>query len=113
MAGHKNVSIPFSRVKQTLANLLQKEGYIEEVKTQNKDVEKVLVLKLKYLAKSPAIDTIKRISTPGRRIYVRADKIPSSLNGYGITILSTSRGIMTDKKARKEKIGGEIICQVW
>ncbi len=107
------VLLPYSRVKHNLADILQREGYLSAVSVQEGAL-KQLALKLKYdAAGSAAISSLKRISKPGQRIYVPMDKIPRSNGGLGITILSTSRGLMTDKDARKQKYGGEVICQIW
>jgi small subunit ribosomal protein S8 len=112
--GDEAVDIPASRVKLAIANLLKDEGFVSKVESLTKRTKKVLRLTLKYgVKKKNIISSIKRISTPGKRIYVGKDRIPRIRSGFGIAILSTSKGIMTDEKARKMGIGGELICHVW
>ena len=112
--GDEAVDIPASRVKLAIANLLKDEGFVSKVESLTKRTKKVLRLTLKYgIKKKNIISSIKRISTPGKRIYVGKDRIPRIKSGFGIAILSTSKGIMTDEKARKMGIGGELICHVW
>jgi len=109
------VEVPYSKIKEEIAKILVKEGYLKNVKCQMSNVKsgKILRIELKYEGKKPAIEEVKRISKPGVRIYAKAGKIPKVKFGFGITILSTSKGIMTDKQAKKENLGGEVICQVW
>jgi small subunit ribosomal protein S8 len=109
------VSANYSKVKHSLADTLRENGYLDSVKIEGKKeiAKKKLVITLRYIDGTPAITTVKRVSKPSVRIYASARKVPSSLSGTGITIVSTSKGIMTNKKARKEKLGGEIICQVY
>jgi small subunit ribosomal protein S8 len=106
------VEMPYSKLKHNLAVLLQREGYVEDV-TARDGVIKQLEVKLKYQSGQPAILGIQRVSKPGQRMYAPSDKIPRANGGMGITVISTSKGLMTDKQARKERFGGEIICQVW
>ncbi len=113
MARHTTVEVPFSKIKKSIADILVTEGYLSEVTVKEGQPFNVLVLTLKYIGRLPAINDVKRLSKPGRRLYAPAKQLPRALGGYGITILSTSRGLMTDKKARKENIGGELLCQVW
>jgi small subunit ribosomal protein S8 len=109
---HKTeVSVPISKVKLAIAEILSKEGYLLDVKKEEKTNN--LLICLKYEHKRPVIQSIDRVSKPGHRVYRSFDKIPKILNGFGVSILSTSKGIMTDKEARKMKIGGEIICSVY
>lgn len=110
-ARKERVEIPFSKMKQTIAEILLREGYIQEVNTVETPPQ--LILTLKYQGKRPAVQSIQRESTPGHRQYCKKDELPNVLNGYGIMIVSTSRGIMTNKEARKLGIGGEIICSVY
>lgn len=114
MVKHESVEMPSSKMKIEIAKILKKEGYIRDFryyKYQNKFNLKVF---LKYGEKnSPTIMGIERVSKPGRRIYSSKDKIPKVLGGLGIAILSTSKGILTDKEARNAGVGGEIICRVW
>lgn len=110
---HKTVDVPCSKIKQQIVKLLEKEGYLKSSELIKENSKKILRIALKYKNKKPAVDGIKRVSKPGRRIFMRVNKIPRTLGGYGITVISTSKGVMTDFQARKLKIGGEIICQVW
>jgi len=116
------VEVPYSKMKEEIAKLLVKEGYLKNVKCQtrlpdgqvsNVKWKKTLVLTLKYQGKRPAIEEVKRISKPGVRIYAKAGEIPKVKYGFGITIVSTSKGIMIDSQAKKKNLGGEVICQVW
>lgn len=106
------VVMPYSKLKHSLANILSKEGYIADVKIREGAL-KELEIKLKYEGGEPVVTDLKRVSKPGQRIYVPMDRIPRANGGLGITILSTSKGLMTDREARKQKYGGEIICQIW
>jgi small subunit ribosomal protein S8 len=105
------VAMPFSKIKERIAATLVTENYLDSFEI--KEPGKSLVLKLKYDNKKPAITHIKRISKPGCRVYVSRDKISEVLNGYGLAILSTSSGIMTNKEAKAKKIGGELLCEIW
>lgn len=109
------VSIPFSRLKLELAKLLTKEGYIESVSIKDEDniATKSIELTLKYIKGVPAINGLRKLSKPGLRKYTKAQYAPRVLNGIGISVLSTSQGLKTDRTARKEKMGGELLCQVW
>ena len=105
--------LPYSKFKHSVANVLLSEGFISGVNELPGRI-KMLQLNLKYDVKgSPVISGIKRVSSPGQRIYLPVTKIPRTNGGYGITVVSTSKGIVTDKQARKDKVGGEVICQVW
>lgn len=106
------IVLPYSKIKHGITKILKKEGYLAEVEKLD-DKFSSLRLVLKYNNEKPAITHIKRISKPGRRIYVGRDKIPYILNDLGIAILSTSKGIMTNKQARRARVGGEVICEVW
>jgi small subunit ribosomal protein S8 len=114
MARHKVVEIPASNLKKDITKILHDQGYILNYKFIDNNIQGVIKIALKYNAetKLPAIKSIKRISRPGLRRYARKDKVPRVLNGLGIAILSTSNGVMTDKEARKQNIGGEIICYI-
>lgn len=114
MARHKVVEIPASNLKMDITKILHDQGYILNYKFIDDKIQGVIKIALKYNTetKLSAIKSIKRISRPGLRKYARKDKIPRVLNGLGIAILSTSRGVMTDKEARKQSVGGEIICYV-
>jgi small subunit ribosomal protein S8 len=108
------VLLPYSKMKHSLADILQKEGYVREVKVKETGKFKELLVVLKYDQQGTApIMGIKRVSKPGQRIYAPVMGIPKTNGGLGITILSTSKGLMTDKEARKQKYGGEVICQIW
>jgi small subunit ribosomal protein S8 len=104
--------MPYSKFKENLAKVLFAEGFISGVNVLSGEV-KLLQINLKYTGNSAVITGLKRISTPGQRIYVASDKIPRTNGGFGITVVSTSKGLLTDKQARKDKVGGEVICQIW
>ncbi len=105
---------PYSKVKAEIARILKAEGYIDNYSTVGEGIEKKLVVDLKYTANDEkVIKGIKRISKPGLRVYARGNEIPKVLNGLGIAIISTSNGMMTDREARKQHIGGEVIAYVW
>ena len=111
---YKEVSMPVSKVKTQIAKILKDEGFIEDYKVRKGEVQGTLVLTLKYINKKERVITgLKRISKPGLRVYVKANDVPKVLNGFGIAIVSTSRGIMTDKEARKNSLGGEVMAYVW
>ncbi|MBI2448053.1 30S ribosomal protein S8 [Candidatus Microgenomates bacterium] len=114
MAGLKTCVVRFSKINEALIGILKNEGYLSDYKIEEIEGRKSISTILAYHEKnSPAIRGLDRVSKPGRRIYSSSDKLPYVLNGLGMAIISTSRGLMTDKVARKEKIGGEIICKVW
>ncbi len=113
-AKHETVEIPASNMKKAIANILVEEGYIKEAKFEEGNVQGKIIVTLKYGANNEkVISGLKRVSKPGLRIYVGADEIPQVLGGLGIAILSTSKGIMTDKEARKAHQGGEVLAYVW
>lgn len=109
LALHREVSVPRSRMKEALAGILKDEGYVEDVAFN----EKQIVITLKYLDGKSAINGLRRVSTPGRRVYVNSRQIPRVQNGLGICILSTSSGVMDGAKARDRKVGGELLCEIW
>ena len=111
-ARKRTVLIPLSKVKKAIAEILKEEGYIEAIDIQDGNPQ-YLVLTLGYVGKESKIQSLKRESTPGHRKYRKAEELPRILNDYGVAILSTSRGLMTNKKAREEGIGGEILCSVY
>jgi small subunit ribosomal protein S8 len=115
LARHDRTEIPASKLKAAVAEILKSEGYIADVRpSENDSGPKKLTIVLKYgRDRQSAIDGVRRISRPGRRIYVHHDDIPKVFSGLGISILSTSRGIMSDRDARRLKVGGELICEVW
>jgi small subunit ribosomal protein S8 len=115
-ARHRELSLPSSRVKREIARILADEGFIEsyETRTDPDAVQDQLVLRLKYVeGKTPVVTGLKRISKPGLRVYARKTEIPRVLGGLGLAILSTSHGIMTGSDARKQNLGGEVLCYVW
>ena len=108
------VSVPASNLKLSLAKILKDEGFIEDYKLVNDDVQGTIELTLKYgQNKERVITGLKRISKPGLRVYAKAGEVPKVLNGLGIAVISTSHGVMTDKEARKENLGGEVLCYIW
>ena len=106
------VVIPHSRTKESIAHILKKEGYVEEVAVERK-IAGTIKLKLKYQGKKSVIEGLRRVSTPGLRRYVGATEIPQVRGGLGISVVSTSQGVMTGTQARKNNLGGELICYVW
>ena len=112
-ARHKKVDIPASKLKREVTKLLLEYRYITDYTDVSDDKQGTLRISLKYSEDQPAISGLKRISKPGIRVYAGADELPRVLNGLGIAIISTSRGLMTDKRARKERVGGEVLCYVW
>ena len=110
----KDVTMPSSKMKETIASILKEEGYIENFSIEKKDVQNNLTLTLKYgKNKERVITGLKRISKPGPRVYANVDDLPRVLNGLGIAIISTPKGVMTDKFARKNNVGGEVIAYIW
>ena len=113
-AGREDCIAPHSKIKEAIAAILKAEGYIADHSTgTDADGHKTIVVKLKYVDGAPAITGIRRMSTPGRRLYCRCDEIPLVLNGLGVAILSTSKGLLKDQDCRRGKLGGELICNVW
>jgi small subunit ribosomal protein S8 len=112
LAEKLSVAMPSSRVKTSIAQVLKDEGYIEEFKVRDEDGKPTLEIALKYYAGAPVIEKIERVSRPGLRIYKGRDDIPKIMNGLGIAIVSTSKGVMTDRRARATGIGGEVLCIV-
>lgn len=114
LARKKDVSIPSSRIKVEIAKILKEEGYIKNYKSIDDNLQGVLNITLKYNAENEnVISGLKRVSKPGCRIYCKADSIPKVLDGLGIVIVSTSRGMVTGKKCRELGVGGEVLCQIW
>jgi small subunit ribosomal protein S8 len=114
MARHRSIIVPASKMKLEIARILKEEGYIEDYKYIKEETQPKIEIILKYDEnKRPIIAGVKRISKPGRRIYKGYRDIPKVLDGFGIAIVSTSQGIMTDHEARKRKVGGEVICEIW
>jgi small subunit ribosomal protein S8 len=108
----QSVVIPASKVKQAIAQVLKDEGYIEDFAVRKNDGKAVIEIGLKYYAGKPVIEKIERVSRPGLRIYKGRDDIPRVMNGLGVAIVSTSRGVMTDRRARESGVGGEVLCVV-
>ena len=106
------VEVPHSKIKENIANVLKKEGYVAEVVVEGK-MPKVIKLKLKYQGKKSIIEGIRRVSRPGLRQYVGATEIPRVLGGLGVAVISTPEGVMTGTAARRKNLGGEILCHVW
>ncbi len=107
------VLLPFSKVKFNIAKVLEKENYVSRVEKTNQGKLPVIKIVLKYEDGRPAITHLKRISKPGQKIYVNNQEIKKVLNGYGLSIISTSRGLLTDQEARQQKLGGELMCEIW
>ena len=111
---YKEVEVPASKIKNEISRILKEEGFISDYKVKKNNVQDSLVLNLKYGDKKERVITgLKRISKPGLRVYAKAEEIPSVLSGLGIAIISTSKGMMTDKEARRESLGGEVLAYIW
>ena len=111
---YKEVEVPASKLKLEIARILKEEGFIADYKVKKNEVQSIIVLYLKYSDKKERVITgLKRISKPGLRVYAKTNEIPKVLNGLGIAIVSTSKGLMTDKEARKEQLGGEVLAYIW
>ena len=114
LARKDRVEMPHSFLKKNIAEVLKNEGYVDDVRESDGEGHKTLTVVLRYgRGKDSAIDGLRRVSAPGRRVYVRHDRIPRGRSGMGISILSTSHGVMTDRQAREQKVGGELLCEVW
>jgi small subunit ribosomal protein S8 len=114
MAKKKEVVVePASKLKMAILDVLKREGYIEGYRVEGEGVKKRIIVYLKYYQGKPVIQVIERVSKPGRRIYVGVDEIPKVYNGLGIAILSTSKGVLSDREAKKLRVGGELICKVF
>ena len=111
---YKEVEVPASKMKLEIARILKEEGFVADYKVKKNNVQNIIVLNLKYGDKKERVITgLKRISKPGLRVYVKAENMPNVLNGLGIAIVSTSKGVMTGKDAKKESLGGEVLAYVW
>ena len=111
---YKEVEVPASKIKLEIARILKEQGFIEDFKVKKNNIQNIIVLNLKYgQNKERVITGLKRISKPGLRVYAKTEEMPKVLNGLGIAIVSTSKGIMTDKEARKESFGGEVLAYIW
>ena len=116
VAMHETVRMPSSKLKEALAGILQREGYIEgwSVSDDPSRPGRTLEINMKYSPeRTPTISGLRRVSKPGLRVYTKADRLPRVLGGLGVAVLSTSQGLMTDREARKRRVGGEILCYVW
>ena len=113
LAKHNTVKIPFSKIKESLANILKSEGYINSFEVKEEGTKKDIVVSLKYMDGEAVIKGLKRISKPGRRVYTSVESLPKVLGGLGIAIVSTPNGVITDKECRKHSVGGEVLCYVW
>ena len=112
-AGHRFVEVPRSNIKVALAKILAEQGYVAGYEEIKNNAQGTIKVELRYYKKSPAFNKIERVSKPGRRIYVSKDQLPRVKNGLGTAIISTSKGVLTDKQAREHNIGGELLCTVW
>ena len=110
---YEEVTVPASNIKEEIAKILKREGFINDYKIVDENAQGTIVITLKYNKKEGVITGLKRISKPGLRVYAKSEEIPKVLNGLGIAIISTSKGIMTDKEARKQNIGGEVLAYIW
>lgn len=109
LALHKEVSVPRSKMKESIAAILKQEGYVDDVAVE----DEAITIDLKYHKGKPAISGLKRVSKPGRRVYVGSSQIPRVQNGLGICILSTSSGLLDGQSAHEKKVGGELLCEIW
>lgn len=112
-AKHATVAIPFSRIKESIANILKNEGYIVDYEIKEEGTKKDIVVTLKFVDGEEVVKGLRRISKPGRRVYSSVDNLPKVLGGLGIAIVSTPKGVLTDKECRKHSVGGEILCYIW
>lgn len=113
LANKDYFSAPFSRINYAILEIFKQEGYISSLEVQDQSRFKSILIGLRYIQSTPALSGVKRLSKPGRRLYSVASDVPKTLGGYGITVLSTNKGLMTDKQAKQKNLGGELICQVW
>lgn len=112
-AKHATVAVPFSRIKESIANILKNEGYIVDYEIKEEGTKKDIVVTLKFVDGEEVVKGLRRISKPGRRVYSSVDNLPKVLGGLGIAIVSTPKGVLTDKECRKHSVGGEILCYIW
>lgn len=111
-AQHPDVVMPHSKMKESIAHVLKREGYLSEVSVEDSP-KKQLRMKLRYAGRKSVLEGLRRMSSPGRRVYARSTEIPKIRGGLGVVVLSTSSGIVTDREARKRNLGGELLCSVW
>lgn len=112
-AKHSTVAVPFSNIKESIANILKNEGYIVDYEIKEEGAKKDIVVSIKYVDGEAVIKGLKRISKPGRRVYSSVENLPKVLGGLGIAIVSTPKGVLTDKECRKHGVGGEVLCYAW
>jgi len=113
-ARHQLIELPASKLKRAVAEVLADAGYLEDVRSETREGKSTLVLGLRYDEDGdPLIDGLRRVSRPGRRVYVNAEQVPQVRRGLGMAVLSTSRGVLSDRAARTERVGGEVLCEVW
>lgn len=112
MAKFDEVRIPHSKMKERIGKILVDEGFVSDLKVEG-ETKKTITIRLKYVNRVPVIERLTRISRPGRRIYVDADNVPMIQAGLGVAILSTSSGVMVDREARRQHVGGEVLCHIW
>ena len=112
-AKHATVAVPFSRIKESIANILKNEGYIVDYEIKEEGAIKDIVVTLKFVDGEEVVKGLRRISKPGRRVYSSVENLPKVLGGLGIAIVSTPKGVLTDKECRKHSVGGEILCYIW
>lgn len=115
LARHQVVQVPATKMTKNIANVLQQEGFVQSVEEVGDNLAKQLLISLKYKGKTrePVITALKRISTPGLRVYANQKELPRVLGGLGIAVISTSKGVMTDSNARSQNLGGEVLCYIW
>jgi len=113
LAGRETLEINFSKVKFEMAKIMEREGFLAQIEKKGVKDKQNLILKLKYNQGTPAIQDLRRVSKPSRRVYIGAAEIKPVKQGYGLAIISTSQGLMTAKEAKKNKLGGEILCEIW
>jgi len=111
-AQHSDVLVPHSRLKESLAQVLKREGYLSDVAVEG-TAKKQIRMKLRYVGRKSVLEGLRRMSSPGRRLYARSTEIPKVRGGLGVVVLSTSSGVVTDREARQRKLGGELLCSVW
>lgn len=113
LAGKKQVQVPHSNLLEQLITKIAQLGFVDTYQVKSDTKPKAILISLKYQNQQPAITHLKRISKPGRRVYVRANQIPTPLSGFGATIISTSQGLLTNQEAKAANVGGEVICELW
>lgn len=112
-AQHTEVVLPHSRLKLNIAEVLKQEGYLTDVAVEGNTPRKTIRMKLRFSGRKSVIEGLRRLSSPGRRVYAGSDEIPKVRGGLGVVVLSTSAGVLTDREARRRKLGGELLCSVW